>query len=267
MTVILHASDLHFGTVTPVMMEGLKNEIIAQKPDLVVLSGDFTQEGLRREFKMAREFIDTIPVPVFTIPGNHDIPRYNVWQRFRNPFKLYRKYINGDLDPIYQTDNLFMVGINTARPIVPNWNWAHGMISRRQLDFVQKIFSAAPPEKCRVFVCHHPLAKLADVAMDTIVWNSRELRQILINMNVEMILTGHIHHAYVTLPQDHENRLISIGASTATSWRTRQQKNGYNMIRIGPEQIDVELMDWEDNKFVVLENHTIKRKSVQATPA
>src|SRR5688572_7456484 len=93
MSVILHASDLHFGKADPIVTAAFLHEIETRKPDLVILSGDFTQVGSRAEFKQAAEFIRQIKAPVFTVPGNHDIPRFELRTRFFDPMKNYRDFI------------------------------------------------------------------------------------------------------------------------------------------------------------------------------
>ncbi len=244
MTTILHASDIHFGKADIALTEELLKEINERAPDLVVLSGDFVQSGFSSEFKQAGEFIDKILSPVFCVPGNHDIPRTQLWQRFTQPFRRYKKYIHYDTDPVMETDKLVVAGINTGRPIVPHWNWAHGMVGKDQINRMRGIFANADPKKCRIAVCHHPLMAATNAPIDTIVWGGKELSQALLSLNVDLLLTGHIHQASVTISEDHDSKLASIGASTATSTRRREQANGYNLIKIDKDSIQIEVMHW-----------------------
>ena len=88
-----------------------------QRPDLVVVSGDLTQRAKPEQFRQARAFVDRIEalgVPTLTVPGNHDVPLYRVWERIFNPFGCYRKYFSPELEPVYRDDELLVVGINTA---------------------------------------------------------------------------------------------------------------------------------------------------------
>lgn len=263
MTLILHASDLHFGKATPSVVESFFQEIEHRKPDLVVLSGDFTQIGSKAEFIEAKTFIERITAPVFTVPGNHDIPRFGLWQRLTDPMYRYRKYISPIPDTVHEDDNVYMVGINTARPIVPHWNWANGMISSDQIDFVRRQFSQAPREKVRIFVCHHPLINVQSAPIDTIVWGSTDLMHVLDDEQVDVVLTGHIHHA--SIRPHHESRgPVMIGASSATSTRLRQQSNGYNLLRLSPEKIDIELIHWDGQSHSVFESLSIVRQYDEA---
>ncbi len=258
---IFHASDLHFGKSSPLVVERLREEIEKIKPDLVVLSGDFTQIGSRREFRLASDLIRDIRRPVFTVPGNHDIPRSI--ERFFTPYARYRKYINPVLDHVYETEELYMVGINTARPILPHWNWAHGMVSKKQINFINNNFSKAPPHKLKSLVCHHPLLAAKEAPIDSIVWRDRQLVRILIDLRVDLVMTGHIHHATVTLTGG-DNQLASIGAASATSTRLRRHGNGYNLISVTPETIIVHLKELDGNKFIVMQTHELNRNQPDA---
>jgi 3',5'-cyclic AMP phosphodiesterase CpdA len=255
---IFHASDLHFGKTNPLVVGELRKAIDLAEPDLVVLSGDFTQIGSRQEFRLANDLIRDIKQPVFTVPGNHDIPRVSLWERFITPFARYKKYINEELNPVLETDDLVMAGINTARPIVPHWNWAHGMVSKKQIEFIRKTFTEAPKSKCKAMVCHHPLYKIQDAPIDTIVWRGRELVRVLTDLNVDLVLTGHIHQASVTLSGT-EKQLAYIGAASAASTRLRTHGNGFNMIEIGKDTIAIDLMEWSEDKFTTVQSHTLKR--------
>jgi 3',5'-cyclic AMP phosphodiesterase CpdA len=258
MSVILHASDLHFGKASPETVEMFRLEIERQKPDLVVLSGDFTQMGSDREFMQARAFIDKITAPVFTVPGNHDIPRFNPLQRFFDPMKRYRRHITPLVDTIHEDDHCYVVGINTARPVLPHWNWANGMISKDQIDFVHRSFRYAPNDKVRIFVCHHPLVNVQNAPIDTVVWGSTELMEVLESQQVDVVLTGHIHHASI-LPYRESRGPVMIGSASATSTRLRKQSNGYNIIRLSREKIDIELVHWDGSSHVVFESLSVLR--------
>jgi 3',5'-cyclic AMP phosphodiesterase CpdA len=258
-SVVLHASDLHFGKADLNVVEAFYHEIERQRPDLVVLSGDFTQIGSKQEFRLARDFIKRISAPVFTVPGNHDIPRFNSWQRFTDPMARYRDFICPMQDIVHEDDSCFVVGINTARPIVPHWNWANGMISQEQVQFAHNQFRHAPEGKARIFVCHHPLVNVKGAPIDTVVWGSTDMLDALIDQQVDVVLTGHIHHASIF----HDTNIrgpVMVGSATATSSRLRSQSNGYNIIRVLPATIEIELIHWDGKSHVVFEQLSISRQ-------
>jgi len=99
---IIHLSDLHFGHHDPEIAEGLAADVLAQGPSLVVVSGDFTQRGTRREFGQAQAFLRLLTVPVFAVPGNHDVAALNLARRLFDPYSLYQTYIGETLEPFLE---------------------------------------------------------------------------------------------------------------------------------------------------------------------
>src|SRR3982750_1516324 len=90
---LAHLSDLHFGRVDPAAVEGLVRSLEDARPDLIVVSGDFTQSARSEEFRAARAFLDRLPAPTFAVPGNHDLPQWNPVERLVRPYDRYRPFI------------------------------------------------------------------------------------------------------------------------------------------------------------------------------
>jgi hypothetical protein len=123
---IAHISDLHFGRTDPTVVEGLLSELNGTRPDLVVISGDFTMRARHSEWEEARAFLARIAPPWVAVPGNHDIAAYYRIERFINPFRLYCRYISPDPEPIWKDDEIAVICLNTAR------NWSLKPIGRKE---------------------------------------------------------------------------------------------------------------------------------------
>ena len=106
------------------------------KPDLVVVSGDLTQRAREEQFREAKAFLDTLPQPQIVVPGNHDVPLYNVVARFVSPLHNYKKIIGENTEPLYQDEEMVVVGVNTARSLT----WKNGRINEDQIDRVRRAF-------------------------------------------------------------------------------------------------------------------------------
>ncbi|HEX9815477.1 MAG TPA: metallophosphoesterase, partial [Candidatus Thermoplasmatota archaeon] len=112
---IAHISDLHFGTVPDGNIERLEADLKAVKPRVIAVSGDLTQRARVSEFEAAAEFLSRFDVPKVIVPGNHDVPLYDVARRFFSPLARFRRFIGPIVDPFYADDEVAILGLNTAR--------------------------------------------------------------------------------------------------------------------------------------------------------
>lgn len=251
---IVHLSDLHFGTSQHDLQEILMRDIGNISPDLTIISGDFTQVSSHREFKMAQEFLQTLPCPNFCVPGNHDMPRVNIFERFLTPFKRYKNYIAGDLNPYFENSEICLYGINTARPALPHWNWANGAFSDCQRNLLRKRVSEANG-RFKIAVMHHPLQKGAGTPIDTVVFGGKNALEEILDLKIDLVLSGHVHHASITQVKDS----VFLGASTALSSRLRRQENGYNVINLNGEGFDISHYVYRKTSFSIDYSQSFKR--------
>ena len=277
---ICHLSDLHFGHHDQSLADGLAEDVMRQSPQLVVVSGDFTQLGTEMEFASARAFLDGLQVPVFAVPGNHDVPAKNLLRRFIDPYGLYRRYISSELEPFLELDGVAIAGIKTARRARAELNWAHGTISRGQLDALGPRFEKASPDALRVVVAHHPLlrpegdmakpmraVRRADLALETFA-----------DLGVRLVLSGHFHLSYVRkharpgvvaegtpvgLRKAADLPILVAQASSTISTRLRGDTNAYNLIDLTPRAISVIVREWRSGAWTTREEDTASVTSVE----
>src|SRR5688572_9036696 len=133
MASIAHLSDVHFGHHDPAIVAALEAWLIERRPDLVVISGDFTQRARVEQYRMACEFLDRLEqggLDVLGVPGNHDVPLWDLVHRFTRPLHRYRRFIDDDLCPWFENDELAVLGINTARSLT----FKDGRVSHEQME-------------------------------------------------------------------------------------------------------------------------------------
>ncbi|HKQ53549.1 MAG TPA: metallophosphoesterase, partial [Pyrinomonadaceae bacterium] len=131
---IVHLSDLHFDWVDESIIEPVIKTVTEAEPDIVVVSGDLTQRARSHQFAEAKEFLDRLPSPQIIVPGNHDVPLYNVFKRFFEPLENYRRYITDDLTPFYSDEEVAVLGINTARSLTTKY----GRVNEQQVAAIRE---------------------------------------------------------------------------------------------------------------------------------
>lgn len=245
--IIAHISDLHFGAHDPEVAAILLAQLNDSAPDLVIVSGDITQSATETEFTEARAFFDALKAPVFAIPGNHDLPGIDL-RRFWHPFERYKRYIAHELNPILQTGLSDILGLNSARMILPHWNWANGSVSALQRRALRRFFTASTTP-WRILVIHHPLQSPKEFPLDITVFNSRPLLQAIDETRIDLVLAGHQHHAYIETRNTGDHTTLFLSASTAMSTRIRRQPNGFNLLHLSEAALRIDMLRFEDGHF------------------
>jgi 3',5'-cyclic AMP phosphodiesterase CpdA len=249
MRMIAHISDLHFGRIDPPVAAGLVEDLRLCAPSLLVVSGDFTQRARHSQYSQAARYLKTLPTPQLVIPGNHDVPAYNIISRMFFPLHRYRDHIAADLNPVYQDDEMLVVGVNTARGFTQKSGW----IREAQMIDIRRRLSEAPPNLMKVLVTHHPfIPSPHDLRGDVVRGASRVLEQ-LEQFGVDLLLAGHLHRAYNddvrSFHKSARRSVLSIQAGTATSTRRRGEANAYNWITLGRDLVTVAVRRWNGAAF------------------
>ena len=246
MRTIAHISDLHFGRIDPPVLEGLAADLAGRKPDLLVVSGDLTQRARPGQYKAAVEFLRRLPHPQLVVPGNHDVPMFNVAARVLAPIRNFRKYVTRDLAPVHRTDGMIVVGLNSARAFTHKSGW----LSRRQLDHARRTFAEAGDGVFKVLVTHHPFIPPPREPKADVIRHGESYLPALGEAGVDLLLAGHLHLAYHDDLRSHykasRHSILSVQAGTATSTRRRGEPNAYNWITASPQLCTVSVRAWGD---------------------
>lgn len=230
MSVLLQISDTHFGTEQPLVVEAVVALAAQQRPDVVVLSGDITQRARPAQFRAAKAFVDRLGAPVLAVPGNHDIALFDLWARLTRPYARYTKVFGANLEPVFSSPDLLVVGVNTTRA----WRHKHGEVSTAQIDRVATLLTAASPQQLRVVVVHQPAAVPQAEERYNLLRGHHAALQVWSAAGADLVLGGHIHLPYALALDGLARRLWVLQAGTAVSSRTRPEApNSVNILRWG----------------------------------
>jgi 3',5'-cyclic AMP phosphodiesterase CpdA len=232
MSLLLHISDTHFGTEQAPVVAALVALARRRCPDALVLSGDVTQRARPAQFAAARAFCDHLAIsPMLTLPGNHDVPLYNLLVRLWRPYGRYRAAFGRTLEPVIQTEDLLVVGVNTTR-----WRrHKHGEVSPSQVARVAAQLAQARPGQLRVVVTHQPAAVGREEDEHDRLRGAEPALQAWSSAGADLILGGHIHLPFVLdLQARHPatpRAMWGVQAGTAVSSRIRHGTcNSVNLI-------------------------------------
>lgn len=228
---LLHLSDLHFGTEQPSVCRAVIELCARLQPEAVVVSGDLTQRARQEQFQAASTFLQSLNLPLLVVAGNHDIPLFHLTRRLLTPYDYFQRYI-GELEPVLETENFYLIGVNS----VTRHHHTQGSISNLQILKAGERLRHAPSQKTKLIVSHQPFAASqpedqaeAPRLMDRAVryWS---------RFGLAGLLHGHLHTPAVfdlnprqALGLNHP--LLDIQAGTAVSARLRQgHPNSVNLI-------------------------------------
>ena len=248
MTRIAHVSDLHFGADDERATAALLADLHAARPEAVVVSGDLTQRARRHEFRAARAFLAQLPAPWLAVPGNHDVPAWNLARRFGAPLARYRTELCDDLTPELRVGEVTILGIATARSNVIKG----GRVSLAQMELIRRRFAAAPTA-LHMLVTHHPFGPLPPGSRHVPVGRERRALAAAAEAGVDVVLAGHLHRSFsADVSERHPDlgaAILTVQAGSAISHRRRRARNAYNVIDATPRRMDLEVRELAGAQF------------------
>jgi 3',5'-cyclic AMP phosphodiesterase CpdA len=228
MSVVLQISDPHFGTEQAPVVDALVAFSRQQQPDLIILSGDVTQRARPAQFRAAQVFIGRLGVPALAIPGNHDLPLFDLWARLRHPYANFVAAFGTEVEPVHSSPDLLVVCVNTTRAA----RHKQGEVSVDQIDRVAETLSAASAVQLRVVVVHQPVAVTRADDVPNLLRGHAEALHRWSAAGADIVMGGHIHLPYVKAIQGLARPVWAVQAGTAVSSRVRKGvPNSVNLLR------------------------------------
>ena len=238
MTRLFHVSDLHFGKADQAALDWFAATVESERPDAVICTGDLTMRARRSEFEAAGRYLGALPVPVTVEPGNHDLPYFNLFDRFLRPYGRYgacERMVERPLDLKHAT----VVPLKTTARAQWRWNWSWGHVGRGSLERALELLASADPAHVKIVACHHPLVNREGVETRRGTLRGRAALQALAEAGADVVLSGHVHDPFDVEHVVAGRTIRKIGAGTLSE-RTREHPPSFNELKIEGGVLHVE---------------------------
>ena len=244
MRTIVHLSDLHFGRLDERIIAPLVDRIAQIKPDLIAISGDLTQRARPHQFQEAQAFLNQLRYPTLVVPGNHDVPLFNLAARLLDPFGPYRRYISANLEPAHIDDEMAVMGLNSARALISG---GRGRLNMAQVDEAATRLGALAAAPVKVIVTHHPFDLPKGFDSAHLIGRANAAMARLARAGADLFLAGHLHVSHVGHTAEryqiagHAALVVQAGT---LSTRGRGELNSFNVLRFARPEMTVERYSW-----------------------
>jgi len=224
--IIVHLSDLHVGSqFQPEVFETIVKEVNELNPNVIVITGDLTNEGLMKEYKKCKSLLTQFKTKkIISISGNHD---------YRNTgYLLFKKFF--PFEAVNELgDDIVLVTVGTARPDRNN-----GEVGYRQNLWLERTMKKYK-DKIKIVAMHHHLIPIPDTGSDQLtVVDAGDVLRTVLDTQVDVVLCGHKHRPWVW----NFGKLTIVNAGTASSERLRGLfENTYNILTISNKKVQVDL--------------------------
>lgn len=242
MKLVAHISDAHFGAHDATIAMRLLEEL-NRRYDVIAISGDLTQRGRVEQFQAARMWLDQLEPPYLVVPGNHDVPLYDLVTRLFAPRDRYQELIHEQLEPCYVDDELAICGIDTTK----TFTIKHGRVTPEQIARVAERLSDHP-RQWKIVVAHHPFFVPAGFERERVHGADAAL-PILEAAGVDLVLTGHLHVQTIAGRNEHHT-VIAAQAGTCMSTRLRGEAQSFNELRFDGDRLTILQRIWDGGRFV-----------------
>ena len=227
---LFHVSDVHFGVEDHAAHRWVADAVAAERPDAVICTGDLTQRATRRQFAAATDWFASMNVPLTIEPGNHDMPYYNLIERFSTPFKRFEK-LKQAVHAELEFADLAVVPLRTTVRAQPRFPWSDGVVTKKALQrTVEDLERLAGSGKFLIVACHHPLMAGPPGSPGNPTVGGDRAYAALAEAGAHVVLSGHVHNAFDRVYEIGGHALRMIGAGTLST-RLRSTRPSYNMLR------------------------------------
>lgn len=215
-TRMFHISDVHFGVEDRLALDAVERAIREERPDALVCTGDLTQRAKHSEYRAAAEWFASLGVPVVLEPGNHDMPYYNLIERFTDPYRRFRQ-LDRQVGSAFETEDVVLVSLKSTVRAQPRFPWSDGIVTRSALrQTLDRLAVLKDDPRHLVITVHHPLLGPASAAHNPTICGDRAFAAIAAS-GASAVLSGHVHRPFDELRSSGDHAMRMIGAGTLST--------------------------------------------------
>lgn len=228
MVVIAHISDLHIedtNSFNEEMFFEAVREINDLNPDMIILSGDITNQGYYKEFIRAKELLSAFEPPLYAIPGNHDSRNLG--------YESFEEFIGKRSWRLTKDNHFTVIGLDSSAP-----DLGSGNIGRPQHVWMNEQLEQCTKENnFTVVAIHHHVIPIPATGRERNVLNDAgDILKSLIDFKVDLVLCGHKHVKNIWKMND----TLFVNAGSLSSNKLRgNDRNSYNIYNISSNRIEI----------------------------
>lgn len=241
---LFHLSDIHFGLEDKVALAWVRQQIAERRPDGIIITGDHTMRARHHEFDAATRWVNALEVPVMITIGNHDMPYFNLFERFLAPYKRFEG-MKALVERTIDFPGLAVVPLKTVRRWQPRINWSKGWVTRPALERCLAELDRLPEGTHALVAVHHPLREVGTKGTALTSRGSEALSELARRKQVIGVLSGHVHDPFDLGEPTSAGEVRMIGAGTL-SQRIRSTPPSFNELHWDGETLDVAVRNLED---------------------
>ena len=199
-----------------------------EEVDVVVVTGDLTDYGLRDEYKGVKKLLEELSSPYVAVPGNHDARHEG--------YKIFEEYF-GERFFIKKFGRYKFIGLDSSEPDIDE-----GHVGREQIERMHSSMDSNS-----VIFLHHHLLPIPNTGRErNILVDAGDILKLLSEYGVKLVLNGHKHVPWVW----NINNIVVSTAGTASCERTPYTQS-FNIVEID-KKIKIRKINVSDGKEKII---------------
>ena len=211
-------------------------DLRAQRPDHVMMTGDALNIALPGEFAPAAAWMKTLgdPAAVSFVPGNHDAYVAGALPLLASTFAPWTAGDAGEAEAfpyLRERAGVAFIGVNSGVPTAPFL--ASGQVGGAQLQRIARMLDACRARGlARVVMIHHPPWR-GGATPGRGLRDARAFEAVIARHGAELIVHGHNHRSHVAHLPTPSGRAPVVGVRSASAVPgTARHLAGYHLYRI-----------------------------------